>query len=37
MNGNEGPGPLHIKGRRELLKRLLGLQEEIGLSLITAE
>jgi DNA sulfur modification protein DndC len=37
MNGNEGPGPLHMKGRRELLKRLLKLQEEIGLKLITPE
>jgi DNA sulfur modification protein DndC len=37
MNGNEGPGPLVIKGRRELLKRLLKLQEQIGLPLITPE
>jgi DNA sulfur modification protein DndC len=37
MNGNEGPGPLLIKGRRELLKQLLKLQEETGLSLITPE
>jgi len=37
MNGSEAPGPLHIKGRRELLKRLLKLQEEIGLPLITPE
>ena len=37
MNGNEGPGPLLIKGRRELLKQLLKLQEEIGLKLITPE
>jgi DNA sulfur modification protein DndC len=37
MNGNESPGPLLIKGRRELLKRLLKLQEETGLSLITPE
>jgi len=37
MNGNEGPGPLLIKGRRELLKRLLKLQEETGLPLITPE
>jgi DNA sulfur modification protein DndC len=37
MNGNEGPGPLIIKGRRELLKRLLKLQEETGLPLITPE
>jgi DNA sulfur modification protein DndC len=37
MNGSESPGPLLIKGRRELLKRLLKLQEEIGLTLITPE
>jgi DNA sulfur modification protein DndC len=37
MNGNEGPGPLTIEGRRELLKRLLKLQEETGLTLITSE
>lgn len=37
MNGNEGPGPLSIEGRRELLKRLLRLHEETGLTLITPE
>jgi DNA sulfur modification protein DndC len=37
MNGNEGPGLLLIKGRRELLRRLLKLQEEIGLTLIAPE
>jgi DNA sulfur modification protein DndC len=37
MNGNEGPGPLIIGARRELLKRLLKLQEEAGLVLITPE
>jgi DNA sulfur modification protein DndC len=37
MNGSESPGPLLIKGRRELLKRLLKLQEETGLILITPE
>jgi DNA sulfur modification protein DndC len=37
MNGNEGPGPLTIKGRRELLTRLLALQEETQLVLITPE
>lgn len=37
MNGNEGPGPLLIKDRRELLKQLLKLQEEIGFILITPE
>ncbi len=37
MNGNEGPGPLTIEGRRELLKRLLRLQEHTGLMLISPE
>jgi DNA sulfur modification protein DndC len=37
MNGNEGPGPLTIESRRELLKRLLKLQEETALTLITPE
>lgn len=37
MNGNEGPGPLIIEGRRELLKKLLKLQEETGLALISPE
>lgn len=37
MNGNEGPGPLIIDGRRELLKRLLKLQEDTSLTLITPE
>lgn len=37
MNGNDGPGPLTIEGRRKLLKRLLKLQEETGLTLITPE
>jgi len=37
MNGNEGPGPLHIAARRELLGHLLNLQEKIGLSLISSE
>ena len=37
MNGNEGPGPLLIKGRRELLKQLLAIQEETGLIVITPE
>lgn len=35
MNGNEGPGPLTIEARRELLKRLLTLQEETSLRLIS--
>ena len=37
VNGNEGPGPLTIAARRELLQRLLALQEEIGLQLISPE
>src|SRR5205823_6103684 len=37
MNGNEGPGPLTIMARRELLQRLLALQEEISLKLISPE
>jgi DNA sulfur modification protein DndC len=37
MNGNKGWGPLLIKGRRELLKRLLKLQEETNMPLITFE
>jgi phosphoribosylaminoimidazole carboxylase (NCAIR synthetase) len=37
MNGNGGPGPLKIEGRRELLKRLLALQEETHLQLISPE
>lgn len=37
MNGGEGPGPLHIRGRRELLSKLLALQEETKLELISPE
>jgi DNA sulfur modification protein DndC len=37
MNGADGPGPLHIAARRELLSRLLALQEETGLQLISPE
>lgn len=37
MNGNDGPGPLHIKARRELLSQLLRLQENVGVSLISPE
>ena len=37
MNGNDGPGPLHIEARRELLNKLLALQEETKLTLITPE
>jgi len=37
MNGVEGPGPLKIAARRELLARLLKLQEDTGLKLISEE
>lgn len=37
MNGDCGPGPLHIRARRELLSHLLKLQEEVGLKLIGSE
>ncbi|MDD4061379.1 MAG: DNA phosphorothioation system sulfurtransferase DndC [Kiritimatiellae bacterium] len=37
MNGDDGNGPLLITARRDLLKRLLALQEEIQVSLITQE
>jgi DNA sulfur modification protein DndC len=37
MNGAEGPGPLHIEARKELLTRLLKLQEETGLKVISEE
>ncbi len=37
MNGDERPGPLKIEGRRELLKRLLALQEETHLQLVSPE
>jgi DNA sulfur modification protein DndC len=37
MNGNEKPGPLTIAARRELLQRLLALQEETALQLISPE
>lgn len=36
-NGDEGNGPLHITARRELLSKLLKLQEETGLKLISEE
>jgi DNA sulfur modification protein DndC len=35
MNGNEGPGPLTLDARRELLARLIKLQEETGLRVIS--
>ena len=37
QNGAEGPGPLKIESRRELLRRLLKLQEETSLTLIAPE
>ncbi len=37
MNGNDGPGPLLISARRELLANLLALQEETHLELISPE
>ncbi len=37
MNGNRGPGPLLISARRELLAKLLALQEEVQLQLISPE
>ncbi len=37
MNGNDGPGPLLISARRELLAKLLALQEETELQLISPE
>ena len=37
MNGNDGPGPLHIEARRELLSQLLRLQEETSLRHISPE
>ena len=37
MNGNEGPGPLLISARRELLAKLLALQEDVGFQLISPE
>jgi DNA sulfur modification protein DndC len=36
-NGDNGPGPLKIESRRDLLKRLLALQDETALCLITPE
>ena len=36
-NGAEGPGPLHIEARRDLLTRLLKLQEDTGLNLISED
>ncbi len=35
VNGDEGPGPLTIEARRELLARLLKLQEETGIKVIS--
>lgn len=36
-NGQDGPGPLKIEARKELLSRLLALQEELGLPIISEE
>jgi DNA sulfur modification protein DndC len=36
-NGADGPGPLTIEARRELLTKLLKLQEDTGLNLISEE
>jgi DNA sulfur modification protein DndC len=35
MSGNSGNGPLLMKGRKQLLKELLALQQETGLRLLT--
>ncbi len=37
MNGDNGPGPLTTEARRELLKRLLALQEETHVEVISPE
>jgi DNA sulfur modification protein DndC len=37
MNGNDGPGPLTISARRELLTQLIKLQEQTGLDLISED
>jgi DNA sulfur modification protein DndC len=37
MNGSEGPGPLTITARRELLTHLIKLQEQTGLQLISED
>jgi DNA sulfur modification protein DndC len=37
MNGNDGPGPLTMTARRELLTQLLKLQEETGLQVISED
>jgi len=36
-NGQDGPGPLSIDARKELLTRLLALQDETGLAIISEE
>jgi len=35
MNNSDGPRPLHMTARRELLTQLLKLQEETGLQVIS--
>ncbi len=37
MNGAEGDGPLHIEARRELLAKLLDLEKESGLPILSEE
>ena len=37
MNGSPTPGPLLMSARRELLAKLLALQEEVGLKLISSD
>jgi hypothetical protein len=36
-NGADGPGPLKLESRKELLSQLLALEKETGLSLISQE
>src|SRR5574340_491771 len=36
-NGAEGPGPLKLESRKELLTKLIALEEETGLSIISEE
>ena len=37
MNGSDGPGPLTMDARRELLTQLLKLQEQTGLNVISED
>ncbi len=36
-NGQDGPGPLHIQARKDLLKKLLSVQNETGVNVISEE